>query len=175
MKLTPTVAAFAALALLAACGPKAGGNATAAGGSPAAASGADVQVNFADLPHQRAGLWKTVLDDGDGKPAEMNNCVSGKLPVMPKLPAGCSQFSIKKTFLGAYVMDMNCKMPDVTMVTHSEVTGDFQSHVSADMTMTMSTNGMPPKTTKMHNESTYLGPCAPGQTPDDVDTSNSAG
>jgi hypothetical protein len=189
MKLTPTAAvapvalALAALSLLVACGPKAGGNAAAAGGAPGAgapaagapASGPDVEVNFADLPHQRAGLWKTVIDDGDGKPADMTSCVSGKLPAMPKMPAGCSQFTIKKTFLGAYVMDMNCATPDFTMVAHSVATGDFQSHMSADMTMTMSGKQMPSRTSKMHSEATYVGPCAPGQKFDDADDSNATG
>ena len=184
MKLTPAAAvapialALAALSLLAACGPKAGGNATAAGGAPAAgapASGPDVEVNLSDLPHQRAGLWKTVLDDGDGKPADMTSCVSGKIPAMPKMPPGCSQFTIKKTFLGAYVMDMNCTTPDFTMVAHSVATGDFQSHMSADMTMTMSSKQMPSRTTKMHTDATYVGPCAPGQKFDDEDDSNATG
>jgi hypothetical protein len=94
---------------------------------------------------------------------------------MPKMPPGCSQFTIKKTFLGAYVMDMNCATPDFTMVAHSVATGDFQTHMAADMTMTMSSKQMPSKTTKMHTDATYMGPCAPGQTPDDVDDSNATG
>jgi hypothetical protein len=174
MRLTPiAAAALAGLSLLAACGPKAGGNATASGGAPA--SGPDVQVNLSDLPHQRAGLWKTVLDDGDGKPADMTSCVSGKVPAMPKMPPGCSQFTIKKTFLGAYVMDMSCATPEYTMVAHSVATGDFQTHMSADMTMTMSNKQMPSRTTKMHTDASYVGPCAPGQTPDDADDTNATG
>ena len=177
MRLTPIAAvALAALSLLAACGPKGGGNATASGGTGGApASGPDVQINLSDLPRQRAGLWKTVLDDGDGKPADMTSCLSGKIPAMPKMPAGCSQFTIKKTFLGAYVMDMNCTTPDFTMVAHSVATGDFQTHMAADMTMTMSNKQAPSRTTKMHTEATYMGPCAPGQKFDDEDDSNATG
>jgi hypothetical protein len=175
MKLTPTAAvALAALSLLTACGPK-GGNATAAGGSGAAASGPDVQINLSDLPRQKAGLWQTVIDDGDGKPATMTTCNSGKAPVMPKMPAGCSQFSIKRSFLGHYIMDMNCTTPEFTMVMHSEATGDFQNHMSSDATMTMSTKQMPAKTSKIHTEASYVGPCAPGQAPDDMVDSNTAG
>jgi hypothetical protein len=173
MRLTPIAAALAGLSLLAACGPKGGGNATAAGGAPA--SGPDVQVNLSDLPHQQPGLWKTVIDDGDGKPATMTSCLSGKTPAMPKMPAGCSQFTIKKTFLGAYVMDMNCATPEFTMVAHSVATGDFQTHMSADMTMTMSSKQMPSRTTKMHSDASYVGPCAPGQKFDDADDSNATG
>jgi|HubBroStandDraft_6_1064221.scaffolds.fasta_scaffold1458967_1 hypothetical protein len=177
---TATVLALAALSLLAACGPKAGGNAAAAGGAPGAggapsASGPDVQINLSDLPHPRGGLWQNTIDDGDGKPAVTTSCLSGRMPTMPKMPAGCSQLSIKRTFLGHIVMDMNCATPDFTMVMHSEATGDFQNNMSSDATMTMSSKQMPAKTTKMHTEAHYLGPCAPGQTPDDAPDSNAAG
>jgi hypothetical protein len=176
MKLTPTAAvAFATLALLAACGPKAGGNAAASAGGGAAASGPDVQLNFSDLPRPRAGLWQTVIDEGDGKPNSMTSCLSGKVPSMPKMPPGCSQFSVKRTFLGHIVMDMNCATPEFTMVMHSEATGDFQTSMSSDATMTMSSKQMAPKTTKMHSEAHYMGPCAPGQKPDDEVDANATG
>jgi hypothetical protein len=156
MKLTPTAAVtLAALSLLATCGPK-GGNATAGGSGGAAASGPDVQISLSDLPRQKAGLWQTVIDDGDGKPATMTSCASGKVPSMPKMPPGCSQFSIKRNFLGRYIMDMNCTTPEFTMVMHSESTGDFQTHMSSDATMTMSTKQMPAKTTKMHTEAIWV-------------------
>jgi hypothetical protein len=116
-----------------------------------------------------------VIDDGDGKPDTTTTCLSGKTPTMPKMPAGCSQFSIKRTFLGHIAMDMNCATPEFTMVMHSEATGDFQNNMSSDATMTMSTKQMAARTTKMHSEAHYLGPCAPGQTPDDADSSNATG
>src|SRR5580698_3717346 len=99
MRLTSIAAvALAGLALLAACGPKGGGNAAASGGAPV--SGPDVQITLSDLPHPRAGLWQNVIDDGDGKPATTTSCLSGKTPAMPKMPTGCSQLNIKRTFLG---------------------------------------------------------------------------
>ena len=127
------------------------------------ASGPDVQVDIANMPHQRAGLWKMVLDDGDGKPASSTSCLSGKAPAVPKMPAGCSQFTIKRTFLGAYVMDMSCTTPTFNMVSHAVATGDFQTHVSGDSVMTMSGKNMPARTIKMHNEATWVGPCAPAR------------
>ena len=170
MKLTSaTAAALAAFALLAACSPK-GGNSTTASGAAAAgapASGPDVQVDLANMPHQRAGLWKTVLDDGDGKPAVSTSCMSGNAPAVPKMPAECKQFSIKRTFLGAYVMDMNCTTTDYSMVVHAVMTGDVQTHMTGDTTMTMSTKQMPTRTMKMHTDATWVGACPPGQKPDD--------
>ena len=176
-----TTAALAAVALLAGCGPKGGGAATApAGGGPSAggapaASGPDVQISLSDLPRPKAGLWQNVIDDGDGKPDTVTSCLSGRIPAMPKTPRGCSQFSIKRTFLGHIVMDMNCATPEFKMVMHSEATGDFQNSMSSDATMTMSGPHVPARTTKIHTEARYLGPCAPGQTPDDAPDSNAAG
>jgi hypothetical protein len=172
------VLALAVFSLLAACGPQSRGNGGASAGGPAAGaptSGPDVQINFSDLPHPKAGIWQNVIDDGDGKPDTITSCLSGKTPTMPKMPAGCSQFTIKRTFLGHIVMDMNCTTPQFTMVMHSEATGDFQSNMSSDATMTMSSPQMPAKTTKIHTEAHYVGPCAPGQTPDDLIASNAAG
>ncbi|HZZ87740.1 MAG TPA: DUF3617 family protein [Caulobacteraceae bacterium] len=171
MKRMPIAMTALALASLAACGPKGGGNMAASGGSVAPATSApaaDVAVNMADLPHPRAGLWQNTIDDGDGKPATDTSCLSGKTPTMPKMPPGCSQFSIRRTILGHYVMDMNCTTPRFTMVMHSEASGDFQNSMSSDATMSMTVAGQPPQTHKMHTEAHYVGPCAPGQKPDDV-------
>jgi hypothetical protein len=169
MKLTlATTTAIAAFALLAACSPKGGAGSTASGAGAAGAppSGPDVSVDIANMPHQRAGLWKTTLDDGDGKPDVSTSCMSGNAPAVPKMPDGCKQFSIKKTFLGAYVMDMSCTTPEYTMTAHATVTGDVQSHLVGDSTMTMTMKDQPAKTMKMHTDATWIGACPPGETPD---------
>ncbi|HWE47401.1 MAG TPA: DUF3617 family protein [Caulobacteraceae bacterium] len=173
MKLLPAAAmTFAALSLLAACSPKGGGNAASGGaGSPAAGgatSGPDVEVKMSDFPRPRAGLWKIVMDSGEGKPNTFTSCHSGKQPEIPKMPKGCDQLSIKRKFLGGYVMDMACKTPEYSMNMHATVTGDFQTHASGDSVTTMSMGGKPPQTMKMHTDETWVGPCAPGQKPDDA-------
>ena len=93
---------------------------------------------------------------------------------MPDAVAGCSQLSMKRTFLGAYVMDMNCVTPQFSMTSHTTVTGDFQSHVVGDGTMSMSGKGMPARSMKTHTEETWVGPCAPGQKPDDAPDTSAA-
>ena len=167
--------AVALLALLAACSPKGGGAGAGASGSPAspaapaAAAGPEVPVDLANMPRQRAGLWKLVIDQGDGKPATSTTCLSGHAPAIPKMPAGCGPFTVKRTVMGAYVMDLSCATAAHTMVMHQVASGDFQSHVSSDSTMTMSgKEGTASRTMKMHNDMTWVGPCAPGQAPDDV-------
>jgi hypothetical protein len=170
MKLAPMIA-LAGLCLVTACGPK-GGNSTAAsasgGGGAAPASGPDVTINLSDLPRQRAGLWQTTLDDGDGHPDTNTRCVSGAAPDMSSMPKGCTQYSIKRTFTGAYVFDMNCKTAEFSMVGHTVATGDFQTQADSDTEMTMTIAGQAPKTSKMHVSSHWVGPCAPGQKPDDA-------
>jgi hypothetical protein len=84
------------------------------------------------------------------------------------MPAGCGKFIIKRTLLGAYVMDMSCVTPTYSMTVRSVATGDFQTHVSSDSTMTMSGKLAPARTMKMHNKVTWVGSCAPGQTPADA-------
>jgi Protein of unknown function (DUF3617) len=180
MKMTTASAvALATLALLGACGPKGGAaNGAAAGGAPGAAaptSGPDVQVDPSSMPRQRGGLWKTVLDNGDGKPDTSTNCMSGKVPAIPKMPEGCKQLSVKRTFLGAYVMDMSCATPAYSAVMHAVVSGDFQTHMTGDSTMTMTMSQQPPRVMKMHTDATWVGPCAPGQKPIDDEDSNATG
>jgi predicted small lipoprotein YifL len=179
MKLSPTLAA-ACLCLVAACGQK-GGNAIApaagpaAGGAPAA-SGPDVVVGETDMPRLRPGLWRQTIDDGDGKPDVMTICHSGAVTTLPKRSPNCGQFTIKRTFLGAYVVDMNCHTPQFSMVMHSVATGDFQNAVSSDATMTMSGEHVPVRTTKTHTEAHWVGPCPPGQKPiEDEGTGGAAG
>ncbi|HEY2710201.1 MAG TPA: DUF3617 family protein [Caulobacteraceae bacterium] len=176
MKLSPTAAiAIAGLCFVTACGPKAGGNAAAGGTTTAAggaqASGPDQVISFADLPRPKAGLWQQTMDDGDGHPASTTSCLSGKNPNV-KMPKSCTQFTITRTFLGAIKMHMNCSSPEFSMVSDAVATGDMQSSMTSDMTMTVTMQGQPPKTSKMHIDAKYMGPCAPGQTPDDADDDN---
>lgn len=180
MQPTPTAAAFAAVSLLAACGPQGGGNATAAaGGVPAIAaapaSGPDVQISAAALPHYRAGLWRNVIDTGDGRPITLTNCLSGKATAMPHLPPCFKQFSVKRTFAGAYVIDSTCESSMFTMAAHTVLTGDFQTNVSSDGATTTTTKQAPPEVSKTHTQASYLGPCAPGQKPDDEQPAPSGG
>jgi hypothetical protein len=171
MKLIPATAmSLAALALLTACGQKtngaaASGNAAASGGdaaAPAAASGPDTEIKISDIPTPRAGLWKH-LEVVDGKSETRTLCHKGSLPEMPKKPRDCQEFTLKKTFLGGYKMDMKCVSPESTIEAHATITGDFQSHVVGDSTMTMTGKGIPPQMIKTHIEDTWVGPCAPGQ------------
>lgn len=176
MTVARTAVTITAICLLSGCGPQTGGPSAlrAPAGAPPAASGPDQFINASDLPRPRAGLWRNTTDDGDGKPSTDTTCYSGK-PLAMKMPTHCSQFTIKRKFLGGIVMDMTCASPRITMVSHSEVNGDFQTKMASDMTMTMTMAGQPPRTTKIHNEATYVGACPAGQKPDDQPDASAAG
>ena len=175
MKTPATLAlAAASLCILANCGPKGGQTASQAGpaaSAPVAAAaqgGADQVIDFSALPRPRAGLWQTVTDTGDGQPETTTSCFSGKMPNI-KMPATCSKVSFKRTFTGAIVSDMDCGSPGGAyhMISHSVGTGDFQSTWASDGVLTLEMRGRPPQVVKTHAEAKYLGPCAPGQKPDD--------
>lgn len=173
------------LCVLAACGQTGGGNAASngaggghasAGGGPAAApaAGGGEVVDMSAMPSPRAGLWRVTLDDGDGAPTTDTHCYSGRVPVVKK-PPNCSQFTVQRTLTGGFVMDMHCGDAEVTVVSHAEMSGDFQSHAIGDQTLTMTAQGQPPRTIKTHTDMTYVGACAPGQQPEDAADTNAAG
>jgi len=166
-----TAIGLAALCLVAACG-KSGANSGAGGSPPATAaapsSGPDTPLAYADLPHPRAGLWQTTTDNGDGHPDTSTTCLSGQAPAMAKMPDGCAQPSIKRTFTGQIVIDASCKTPHFSMTGHSVSSGDFQNHVSTDSETSMTMGSQPTRSSKIHIDSRWIGPCPPGQKPDDA-------
>jgi hypothetical protein len=171
MKVVVSVIGLAVLCLVAACG-KPGGTAGASAAAPMAGagptSGPNTAVTFADLPHPRAGLWQTTTDDGDGHPDTSSACLSGAAPTVAKMPAGCDQPSIKRTFTGSIVVDATCKTAQFSMTAHSVSTGDFQSHVTTESESTMTMAGQPPRTSKLHIDAHWVGPCPPDQKPVDA-------
>jgi hypothetical protein len=173
LRLVGLAAVSVSLIALGACskgGGASSGQAAAGGGGGAAspASGPDTVITEADLPRMKAGKWQKVESGEGDKPSTDTYCESGKPIQMQRgNPKECSKFEIKKTFLGGIVMNMTCSTPQYSMTAHATASGDFNSHWSGDVEMTMTAAGKPPMTTRFHTESTYLGPCDPGQKPDD--------
>ncbi|MGA0599774.1 DUF3617 domain-containing protein [Caulobacter sp. KR2-114] len=139
------------------------------GGAASPASGPDTVITEADLPRLKAGKWQKVETGDDGKSSTDTYCESGRQLQMKRADLkSCSQFEIKRTFLGGIVMNMTCGNPQYTMTAHATASGDFNSHMTSDVQMTMAVQGKPPVVTKVHTEATYLGPCDAGQKPDDA-------
>jgi Protein of unknown function (DUF3617) len=129
-----------------------------------------------ELPLRKAGLWELkIARTGGAVPdmtmqhctdpttdKEMNNAVS------PAAKQVCAKQELKKTATG-YVSDSVCTVAGVSMTTHAEIVGDFNSGYTVTST-SHSDKGVTGKpldaTTKI--EAKWMGDCKPGQKPGDI-------
>ncbi|HEY2245945.1 MAG TPA: DUF3617 family protein [Bradyrhizobium sp.] len=129
-----------------------------------------------ELPLRKAGLWEMkIARTGGAVPEmtlqhctdpttdkEMNNSVS---PVAKQI---CSKQDIRKTATG-YLTDSVCAVAGVSMTTHAEIVGDFNSGYTVTSTShsDKGVNGKPlDATTRI--EAKWAGDCKPGQKPGDI-------
>jgi Protein of unknown function (DUF3617) len=93
---------------------------------------------------------------------EMNNSIS------PAAKQVCAKQELKKTATG-YVSDSICTVAGVSMTTHAEIVGDFNSGYTVTTT-SHSDKGVSGKpldaTTKI--QAKWIGDCQPGQKPGDI-------
>jgi hypothetical protein len=133
-------------------------------------------VRAEELPLRKAGLWEMkVTKVGGSVPEmtmqhctdpttdkEMNNSVS---PLAKQI---CTKQEIQKTATG-YVSDSVCSVAGVSMTTHAEIVGDFNSGYTVTST-SHSDKGVTGKpldaTTRI--EAKWVGDCKPGQKPGDI-------
>ena len=129
-----------------------------------------------DLPIRKAGLWEIKLahtasplpsltmqhctDETVDK--DMNNMVS------PMARQICSRQDVQKTATG-YVSDSVCSIGGVSVSSHSEISGDFNSAY----TVTTTSHGEPgskgvPRDAVTRIEAKWLGACKPDQKPGDI-------
>jgi hypothetical protein len=129
-----------------------------------------------ELPIRKAGLWEMkVVRTGGAMPnmtmqhctdpttdKEMNNAVS------PAAKQVCSKQDIRKTVTG-YVTDSVCAVAGVSMTTHAEIIGDFNSGYTVTST-THSDKGPTgkPLDATSRIEAKWMGDCKPGQKPGDI-------
>jgi hypothetical protein len=129
-----------------------------------------------DLPIRKAGLWEIKMAK-TGSPLpdmtmqhctdettdrDMNNMVS------PMAKQICSKQDIQKTATG-YVSDSLCSVAGVSIASHSEINGDFNSAYTVTTTShsDLGSKGTPRDTvTKI--EAKWLGACKPDQKPGDI-------
>ena len=137
---------------------------------PADHAGAD------DLPIRKAGLWEIkMVRTGSQLPEmtmqhctdettdkEMNNMAS------PMAKQICSKQDVQKTATG-YVSDSLCSVGGVSIASHSEINGDFNSAYAVTTTShsDLGNKGAPhDSVTKL--EAKWLGPCKADQKPGDI-------
>ena len=115
-------------------------------------------VTSAALPHPKAGLWQWSSHAGGQK----RLCLSGQLltPLTPRF--GCPTSRQIRTISGAYVVETRCESGQVSR-TWAKTTGDYNRAFSLDIAVNDSRGDI-----SDHADYRYLGPCAPGQRPDDV-------
>jgi hypothetical protein len=137
---------------------------------PADRAGAD------DLPIRKAGLWEIKMartgsplpdmtmqhctDETTDK--DMNNMVS------PMAKQICSKQDVQKTATG-YVSDSLCSVAGVSIASHSEINGDFNSAYTVTTTSHSDLgNKGAPRDTVTKIEAKWLGVCKPDQKPGDI-------
>ena len=153
-------------ALVAGCGPKAGGAGNAAA-APEADAGVGPQLTEADMPHPKAGLWSYESQTA-GPEGKQPMCLTGKLLTLFIARPSC-QNTRQKTAAGGYVMDSACTSDNgsVTKV-HAVAAGDFNADFTTDVSIGyVAAAGGPGMATENHTRSKYLGPCPAGRAADD--------
>jgi len=129
-----------------------------------------------DLPVRKAGLWEMkVLRTGSPAPdMTMQHCTdesTDKEMSSAFSPMGkemCSKQDIQKTATG-YVSDSVCGIAGMSITSHGEITGDFNSAYTVKSTAhsERGPTGVPRDSTTTI-EAKWLGACKPDQKPGDI-------
>jgi Protein of unknown function (DUF3617) len=128
-----------------------------------------------ELPVRKAGLWemKMVRTGGSVPDMTMQHCTDATTDkqMSTSFSPGketCSRQDVQKTAAG-YVSDTVCSVAGMTITSHAEITGDFNSAYTVKST-SHSEGGM---TGKSHDSTTtieakWLGACKADQKPGDI-------
>jgi hypothetical protein len=132
-------------------------------------------ANADELPIRKPGLWEmTVVRNGSSSEAKIQQCTdeaSDKELVTTFSPMSkevCSKRDTEKTATG-YVSDSVCGTAGVSITSHSEITGDFNSAYT--IKSKAHTQGGPAAIQGDHDttvEAKWLGACKPDQKPGDI-------
>ena len=129
-----------------------------------------------ELPTRKAGLWEMkIVKTGSKLPdMAMQHCTDQTTDkdmansVSPLAKQICSKQDVVKTATG-YVSDSVCTVSGVSMTTHAEIVGDFNSGytVTSKSHMDKGPTGTPVDTVTTI-EAKWLGACKPDQKPGDI-------
>jgi hypothetical protein len=135
-----------------------------------------LEAGAVDLPIRKAGLWEMkVVRTGSAVPdMAMQHCTDAttdKEMSTSFSPAGkdiCSKRDIQRTATG-FVSDSVCGVAGMTITSHAEITGDFNSAYT--IKSTAHSEGGPsgvPRDSTTTIEAKWLGACKPDQKPGDI-------
>ena len=129
-----------------------------------------------ELPTRKPGLWEMKMVRVGSVLPEMTlqHCTDEatdkemSTAFAPMSKEICSKRDIAKTATG-YVSDSVCSVGGLSMTSHSDITGDFNSAFTVKSTS--HSEGGPaavPRDVTMTVEAKWLGPCKPDQKPGDI-------
>jgi hypothetical protein len=135
---------------------------------PASGAAAD------QLPVRKPGLWEMkVVKTGSSLPdMTMQHCTDETTDkdmsnmVSPMAKQSCSKQDVQKTATG-YVGDSVCTLAGVSVTSHSEINGDFNSGYTVKTTAHVERAGKPLDTVTTI-EAKWLGACKADQKPGDI-------
>jgi len=142
----------------------------------AASAGIVTTARGDELPTRRAGLWEVRMVDAASNVAgmSMQHCTDASTDkemisnLSPMAAQTCSKNDVRKAAAG-YVADAVCTVNGMSMTSHSDITGDFNSAYTVKVTS--QSRGGPAGVARdmtMTVEAKWLGPCKPGQKPGDI-------
>lgn len=145
-------------------------------GIATASAAATLAARAEEMPTRKPGLWEIRMLDTATKAAgmTMQQCTDAATDkdltsnLSPMAKQTCSRNDVRKTAAG-YMTDAVCTVNGMSMTSHSDVTGDFNSAYTVQVTSKVS--GAPasvPQETTMTVEAKWLGPCKPDQKPGDI-------
>ena len=130
----------------------------------------------AELPVRKAGLWEMkILRAGSPMPEmTMPHCTDATIDRQMSMASSpmskevCSRQDIQQTTTG-FVSDSVCSIGGMSMTSHAEITGDFNSAYTLKTT-SHNEHGPPgmPHDTSMSIEAKWLGECKADQKPGDI-------
>ncbi len=133
------------------------------------------EAGAVELPIRKAGLWEMkVLRTGSPVPdMTMQHCTDATTDKQMSTSFSpskdiCSKQDIQKTATG-YVSDSICGVAGMTITSHAEITGDFNSAYTVKSTShsERGPSSVPRDSTTMI-EAKWLGACKPDQKPGDI-------
>ena len=136
-----------------------------------------LDAGAAEIPIRKAGLWEMKMMRAGSPTPEMTmqHCTDANTDkdmataASPLSKDICSKQDIEKTATG-YVTDSVCSVAGVSMSSHSEITGDFNSAytVKTSSHAQGGAAGATGRDTTMTLEAKWLGACKPDQKPGDI-------
>ena len=128
-----------------------------------------------DLPIRKAGLWemKMVRTGGPMPEITMQHCTDEttdkemSAAASPMAKEVCSKQDIQKTATG-YVSDSVCSVAGMSMKSHAEIVGDFNSAYTVKSTSHAEGGAAGSRDTTMTIEAKWLGACKSDQKAGDI-------